>query len=90
MYDQDSSRRQRSRNVKRTIVLLSDDDELRVPERQRLKNLQDSGRIKEIEFSNNATSQHIGEILVNLLANFLTQADLPRWGFDLIIHQKIM
>ena len=83
MSDQDSSRRQRSRNVKRTVVLLRDDDELRVPERQRLKNLQDSDRIKEIEFSNNATSQHISEILLNSFANFLTQADLPRWGFDL-------
>lgn len=85
MSGQDSSRRPRARNVKRTVVLLRNNDELRVPGKQKLKNLQDSGRIKEIDFSNNATSEHIGEILLNSFANFLTQADLRRWDFDLIV-----
>ena len=77
MSGQDSSRR-RARNVKRTVVLLRNGDDLRVPEKQKLKTLQDSGRIKEIEFSNNATSESIGEILMNSFSNFLTPAELPR------------
>lgn len=77
MSGQDSSRR-RARNVKRTVVLLRNDDDLRVPEKQKLKTLQDSGRIKEIEFCNNATSESIGEILLNSFSNFLTPAELPR------------
>ena len=77
MSGQEFSRR-RARNLKRTVVLLRNDDDLRVPEKQKLKTLQDSGRIKEIEFSNNATSQSIDEILVNSFSNFLTPAELPR------------
>lgn len=82
MSGQDSSRR-RARNVKRTVVLLRNDDDLRVPEKQKLKTLQDSGRIKEIEFSNNATSESIGEILMNSFSNFLTPAELPRWDYKI-------
>jgi len=82
MSGQDSSP-QRARNVKRTVVLPRNDNDLGMPEKQKLKNLQDSRRIKEIEFSNNATSESFGEILLNLFANFLTQAELLKWDYNL-------
>lgn len=78
MANADNSRRPRSRNLKRTFVFLRKDDELRVPGKQQLKNLQDSGREKEIEFSNNATTEHIAETLKNSFPAFLRNADLAR------------
>ena len=57
---------------------LRNDDELRVPGKQKFKNLQDSGREKEIEFSNNATTENIGETLKNAFSAFLRNVDLAR------------
>ena len=78
MANEDNSRRPRARNLKRTFVFLREDDELRVPGKQKLKNLQDSGREKEIEFSNNATTQNISETLKNSFSAFLRNVDLAR------------
>lgn len=78
MANEDNSRRPRARNLKRTFVFLRKDDELRVPGRQKLKNLQDSGREKEIEFSNNATTEHIAETLKNSFPAILRNVDLAR------------
>ena len=64
--------------LKAHIRFSREDDELRVPGRQLLKNLQDSGREKEIEFSNNATTQNIVENLKNSFSTFLQNVDLAR------------
>lgn len=73
-----SKKKTRSRNIKRNFVLLRNDDELRVPRTSTLKNLCDSGRVRDIEFSNNATSHHIGEILSNSFPNFLSREEFAR------------
>ena len=78
MANEDNSRQPRARNLKRTFVFLKNNDELRVPGKQRLKNLQDSGREKEIEFSNNATTENIAETLKNSFSTFLRNIDLAR------------
>lgn len=78
MANEDNSRRPRARNLKRTFVFLRNDDELRVPGKQKLKNLQDSGREKEVEFSNNATTENIAETLKNSFSTFLRNVDLAR------------
>ncbi|XP_078355634.1 uncharacterized protein LOC144640334 [Oculina patagonica] len=78
MANNDSSRRPRTRNVKRTFVFLRDNDDLRVPGNQKLKTLQDSGRVKVIAFANNATSEHVGESLKNSFPDILQNVDLAR------------
>lgn len=78
MANADNSRRGRARNLKRTFVVLREDDELRVPGKQKLKNLRDSGREKEIEFANNATTAHIAETLKNSFPTILRNVDLAR------------
>ena len=73
-----SFRRPRSRNVKRTFVLLREDDRTRVPNSSTVRSLEQSGRVKELEFTNNATSEHISELLVNAFGNFLNNSNLNR------------
>ena len=73
-----SSRRPRSRNVKRTFVLLREDDITRVPNSATIRSLEQSGRVKELEFTNNASSEHISELLMNAFGNFLNNSNLNR------------
>ena len=67
----------RSRTMKRTFILLRADYPLSVPKVPELHALESSGRIKEIEFTNNSTSQAIGEMLINSFPNKLRTSDLP-------------
>ena len=63
------ARKPRTRNLSRTFVLLrSEDSNGRIPRAATLQTLKASGQIKEIEFSNNATSQHITELIMNALS----------------------
>lgn len=78
MASKNKSRQPRTRNLKRTFVLLRKDDELKVPGNQKLKILEDSGRVKVIEFANNATTEHIGETLKNSFPDILRDVDLAR------------
>ena len=73
-----SKKQTRSRNIKRTFVLLQNDDELRVPRTSTLKNLCDRGPVRDIEFSNNATSHNIGEILSVSFSNILSREEFGR------------
>lgn len=73
-----STRQSRSRNIKRTFVLLRNEDELRVPRASTLKILNDSGRVKDVEFSNNATSQHICELLSNSFLSVLSRGEFAK------------
>ena len=68
----------RSRQLKRTFVLLRQDDSLRTPRASTLNILEQSGSVKEIQFLNNATSAHIAELLLNAFPNFLDNYNLPR------------
>ena len=74
----DAGTQRRSRTMKRTFIFLRSDDTLEVPKATELHALESSGRIKEIEFTNNSTSQAIGEMLVNSFSNKLRASDLPR------------
>ena len=72
------ARKPRARNLSRTFVLLrSEDSNGRVPRPAALKTLEASGRIKEIEFSNNATSQHVTELIVNAFSQ-LNESNMSR------------
>ena len=73
-----SKKQTRPHNIKRTFVLLRNDDELLVPRTSTLKNLCDSGRLRDIEFSNNATSHHISEILSNSFSNILSREEFGK------------
>lgn len=68
----------RKRNLTRTFVLLRPEDEVAVPRDSEFRILEGSGRIKEVEFTNNATSQQIGEVLITAFPNMLKNSDLPR------------
>lgn len=60
------SRKPRSRNLSRTFVLLrSEDSDGRVPRPAMMKTLKASGRVKEIEFGNNATSEHVTVLVLH-------------------------
>lgn len=60
------SRKPRSRNLSRTFVLLrSEDSDGRVPRPATMKTLETSGRVKEIEFGNNATSEHVTVLVLH-------------------------
>ena len=59
-------RKPRAKQLSRTCILLRlEDSNGRVPRPATLKTLEASRRIKEIEFSNNATAQHKMELVVN-------------------------
>ena len=64
--------------LKRTFILLREDDHLRAPKPNTLKNLKDSGRVKDLDFSNNATSQHVREIIQNNFSTFLSNDNISR------------
>ena len=55
----------RMRSVSRTFVLLRDEDPLRVPTPVTRRMLEDAGRIREVQFANNCTNQHLEELLAN-------------------------
>ena len=73
-----STRQSRSRNIKRTFVLLRNDDELRVPQASAVKILNDSDRVKDMEFSNNATSHHICQLLSNSFVSILSRGEFGK------------
>lgn len=73
-----STRQSQSRNIKRTFVLLRNDDELRVPRASTLKILNDSGRVKDMDFSNNATSHHICELLSNSFVSIISRGEFEK------------
>ena len=73
-----STRQSRSRNIKRTFALLRNDDELRVPRASTLKILNDSGRVKDMDFSNNATNHHIFELLSNSFVSIISRGDFEK------------
>lgn len=72
------SARPRKRTLKRTFVLLRHDDSLRVPSSRELKQLTDSGRVKELVFTNTATSRHVMDIITNNFPALLTNANISR------------
>lgn len=53
-------------------------DPLRIPRTQLTRALESTGRIREVDFPNNATSQHICEILVNSFGNHLNAHETTR------------
>ena len=68
----------RSRSMKRCFVLLRFCGHLRVPRAVVHRALENSGRSKELEFSNNATTEHIHDMLVHSFQPHLNRADAPR------------
>lgn len=72
------SRQSRTRSVKRTFVLLR--FELRVPTAAQLTALENAGRVKQIEFANNATSGNISDVLLHHFQGHLRRNDLARYG----------
>ena len=64
--------------MKRTFVLLREDDPLLVPSTNKLKHLSDSGRVKELVFTYTATSRHVIEIIVNNFPALLTNGNISR------------
>ena len=70
--------RPRKRTLKRTFVLLRDNDSLRVPSTSDLKHLTDSGRVKELVFANTATSRHVTEIILHNFPALLTNGNISR------------
>ena len=68
----------RKQTLKRTFVLLRQDDSLRVPSTSKLKQLTDSGRVKELVFTNTATSGHVMEIIANNFPALLTNGNISR------------
>ena len=72
------STRPRKRTLKRTFVLLRQDDSLRVPSTSELKQLTASERVKELVFTNAATSRHVMEIIANNFPALLTKSNISR------------
>ena len=72
------SARPRKRTLKRTFVLLRQDDSLRVPSTSELKQLTASERVKELVFTNAATSRHVMEIIANNFPALLTNSNISR------------
>ena len=68
----------RARNLKRTAVLLRWIDPLRVPQARTFDVLERSGRVKEIVFPNNATNEHMKEVLVHAFRSQLEAEDFSR------------
>ena len=73
-----SSHRPRSRNVKRTFVLLREGDVTWDPNSATIRSLEQSRRVKELEFTNNASSEHISELVMNAFGNFINTSNVSR------------
>ena len=43
-----------------------------------MRSLEAAGRVKDIEFRNNSTTEHVRELLLNSFRNFLNAADVDR------------
>ncbi|XP_074618766.1 uncharacterized protein LOC141877637 [Acropora palmata] len=71
----------RSRNLKKKFVLLRWCDRLRVPRTASMRSLEAAGRVKDIEFPNNSTTEHVRELLLNSFGNHLNAADVDRLHF---------
>ena len=81
LVSEQSSRRPRSRNVKRTFVLLREDDITRVPNSNSatIRSLEHAKwQSQGVEFTNNASREHISELLMNAFGNFLNNSNLNR------------
>ncbi|KAJ7394666.1 hypothetical protein OS493_000487 [Desmophyllum pertusum] len=67
--------------MKRTFVLLRWCDPLRVPRAPEMRSLQATGRVREIEFPNNVTSETVKEMLLNKFSNHLNADEASRLLF---------
>ena len=70
--------RPRQRTLKRTFVLLREDEPLHVTSTNKLKHLSDSGRVKELVFTYTVTSRHVIVIIVNNFPALLTNGNISR------------
>ena len=68
----------RSRSITRKFILLRCVDPLRVPSARNIEALERSGRVKEIIFSNNATTAAITELLLHAFGQLLSAGDFLR------------
>ena len=57
---------------------MREDDPIRVPSTNKLKHLTNSGRVKELVFTNTAMSRHVIEIIVNNFPVLLTNGNISR------------
>lgn len=69
----------RTRNVGKDFILLrTEDTSKRKPSKGALVALEACGRVKRIQFSNNATSDHVAEILLEKFPNHINRGNIDR------------
>lgn len=78
MPSTDGTVRTRSRLLKRCFTLLRFCDSLRVPRSNIQRTLESSGRTKELEFSNNATTEAIQDMILHSFQPFITRGEASR------------
>ena len=64
--------------IRKKIVLPRWCDRLTVPRKASMRSLEAAGRVKDIEFPNNSTTEHVRELLLNSFGNYLNAADVDR------------
>lgn len=70
----------RTRDIEKVFVLLrSEDAQDRVPSAGVWRTLEAAGRIQSMSFQNNATTQHVVELLLNSFANHLNPQNVNRY-----------